>query len=254
MIPYTPAPWFPLGRNDPGFRTKLKIAVELVQHAVANQWPFQAVVADAFYGEEATVREGLLKLEVGYVLALKPSHTRSGWHPENEPGSLVDVARATPWRTRAPGAWQVVERTFRDGHRERWWALEINAGPYGPRRQERAVVVTTDPKTLPALSTWYLVTNLPATNKSRATRGPRRATSVAEVVRLYGLRAWVEQSYKQVKNSLGWAQYQVRSKRAVQWHWVLVYCAFTFCWWQMAQSAVESKVRHPALPPNSLGR
>lgn len=50
-------------------------------------------------------------------------------------------------------AWQVVERTFRDGHRERWWALEVQAGPYGPRKPERAVVVTTDPQTLPELST-----------------------------------------------------------------------------------------------------
>jgi hypothetical protein len=30
---------------------------------------------------------------------------------------------------------------------------------------------------------------------------------VAEVVRLYGLRNWVEQSYKQVKGELGWADF-----------------------------------------------
>src|SRR5215212_6943168 len=36
------------------------------------------------------------------------------------------------------------------------------------------------------------------------------AANVAEVVRLYALRNWIEQSYKQVKNALGWAHYQVR--------------------------------------------
>jgi hypothetical protein len=54
---------------------------------------------------------------------------------------------------------------------------------------------------------------------------------LAEIVRLYGLRMWVEQSYKQVKHRLGWSQYQVRSDRAMRRHWELVCCAFCFCWW-----------------------
>jgi len=53
---------------------------------------------------------------------------------------------------------------------------------------------------------------------------------LAEVVRLYSLRNWVEQSYKQVKHELGWADFQVRSDRAIRRHWQLVCCAFSFCW------------------------
>src|SRR5206468_305618 len=44
------------------------------------------------------------------------------------------------------------------------------------------------------------------------------------------LRDWVEQGYKQVKHELGWADFQVRSDRAIQRHWQLVCCAFSFCW------------------------
>jgi len=50
------------------------------------------------------------------------------------------------------------------------------------------------------------------------------------VVRLYGLRNWVEQGSKQVKGELGWADFQVRSDRAIRRHWTLVCCAFLFCW------------------------
>jgi len=56
-------------------------------------------------------------------------------------------------------------------------------------------------------------------------------------VRLYGLRHWVEQGYKQMKDQLGWADFIVRSDRAIRCHWVLVCCAFAFCWWQEAQQA-----------------
>ncbi|MCX5247184.1 hypothetical protein OG895_18495 [Streptomyces sp. NBC_00201] len=49
-------------------------------------------------------------------------------------------------------------------------------------------------------------------------------------MRLYGLRPWIEQSYKQIKDELGWAYFQVRSDRAIRRHQTLVNCAFTFCW------------------------
>src|SRR5215204_5290693 len=49
--------------------------------------------------------------------------------------------------------------------------------------------------------TWYLTTNLPAPGShERQTPSDLALASIQEVVRLYGLRMWVEQSYKQVKH------------------------------------------------------
>ncbi len=132
----------------------------------------------------------------------------------------------------------------------------MQAGPYGVEQAQRAVVVTTDPTALPDRSTWYLVTNLPAPGSQRAWEADALPTAdLAEVVRLYGLRMWVEQSYKQVKYALGWGQYQVRSDRAIRRHWQLVCCAFSFCWWQHSQAAVAgagldtAQVGNPAAQP-----
>jgi len=157
------------------------------------------------------------------------------------------VAEAAGWQDADhPGQWVRVERQFRDGHTETWWALEVRAGPYGPERAQRAVVVTTDPKTLPERTTWYLVTNLPAPGSARAAQeGALPAADLTEIVRLYGLRMWVEQSYKQTKGALGWSQYQVRSDLAIRRHWQLVCCAFSFCWYQQGRAAGD------AAPPPS---
>lgn len=78
--PYTPAHHFKGGKNDPKFRTKLKIAQELVMQAVEVGILFRAAVADSFYGEDDQLRWTLRDLGAGYVLALKPSH--GWWHRE----------------------------------------------------------------------------------------------------------------------------------------------------------------------------
>lgn len=244
--PYTPAHHFEDGKKDPKFRTKLGIAVGLVQQAVARGIPFRAVVADSFYGDDEGFKQGLRRLGVGYVLALKPSH--SWWHREGEVGSLRQVAEGAGWKdAESPGEWRKVERSFRDGHAEERWALEVVAGPYGPGRAHRAFVVSTDPKELPGISTWYQVTNLPSPGSERASEeGALPAAGLGEVVRLYGLRMWIEQGYKQVKHSLGWSQYQVRSDIAMRRHWELVCCAFSFCWYNQSHSPGDE-----ALPPDS---
>jgi hypothetical protein len=110
--------------------------------------------------------------------------------------------------------------------------LEPTRWPFDSKSDRRLVVATTDPARLPELTTFYLFTNLPAPEPERgAGNGDLAPADVAEVSRLYALRSWIEQSYKQVKNSLGWAHYQVRKDLSIRRHWQLVCCAFSFCWW-----------------------
>jgi len=255
--PYTPESYFAKGKDDPDFRTKLTIALQLVQQALQERWPFRAMVADSFYGEDRGLRGGLRKLSVPYVMALKPSH--AWWHPEDVAGSLQEVAREAGWVScQQPGQWVRISRTFRDGSTQDWWAVEVVAGPYGPAKVERAVVATTDPQTLPDATTWYLVTNLPAPTERPTTEQRFAPASLEEVIRLYGLRMWVEQSYKQVKHTLGWSQYQVRSDKAIRRHWQLVCCAFSFCWYhaghpnsRLTEEAQEYSAPE-ASPPTSV--
>lgn len=260
LEPYTPAHHFEGGKADPKFRTELKIASELVERAAVEEGiPFRAVVADSFYGEDEDFKSSLEELEVGYVLALKPSH--AWWHKIGEIGSPWEAALAASeaWEDEwHPGDWERVVRHFRDGHEEVWWALEVDVGPYGPQRSRRAVVATTDPKELPDKATWYVVTNLlhPTSEREKEEESKKLAPAdLSEIVRLYGLRMWVEQSYKQVKHVLGWSDYQVRSDLAIRRHWQLVCCAFSFCWWAYGHLPTEemTETRNDA-PVDSAGR
>ena len=228
-VPYTPARHFPKGKNDPAFRTKLQIGADLATKARAAGFGFCAVVADSAYGDQDGFRGELAEAGLPFVLALKPRHGR--WAYGVDAYTPTDAARALAWRGPTdPGDWQAVTRTFRDGHTETWYAADATLGWWGPDGFTRLVVATADPGTLPDKATWYLATNLPRP------AGPREATSVhppanlAEIVRIYGIRHWIEQSYKQVKDQLGWADFQVRSDAAIRRHQALVNCAFCFCW------------------------
>jgi DDE superfamily endonuclease len=230
ITPYTPASRLPKGKRDPAFRTKPQQAAELVQAARTAGIAFRAVVADCFYGDNDGFTQALGRAKVAYVLAVKPR--KGAWAPADQDHTPQGAARQLAWTSpEEPGDWTPVTRRFRDGHTETWWAADarLPAAGWGPDRRIRLVVATTDPVTLPKLSTWYLVTNLPRPGR-RQTRPPFPPADLAEVVRLYGLRNWVEHGYKQVKHELGWADFQVRSDRAIRRHWQLVCCAFCFCW------------------------
>jgi hypothetical protein len=187
--------------------------------------------------------------KVPFVLALKPG--KGTWAPADQAHTPVEAAGDLGWRgSTRPGRWRRVTRHFRDGHTETWWAADAQLGGWGPDRRRRLVVASTDPGRLPGHSTWYLLTNLPRP----ATRRAQQA-DLADIVRLYGLRVWVEQGYKQVKGELGWADFQVRSDRAIRRHWALVACAFSFCWqaWFAEHPAQPSPPDPQAAPTAARG-
>ena len=195
-------------------------------------------------GEHAAFEGALWEAGLPYVVAMQPS--KGTWAPVDQPHTPKEAAEEWAWHgPEDPGAWTPVERRFRDGPTETWWAADVTWAGYGPEKAVRLVVATTNPATLPEQSTWYLATNLPAPGSSRTAEWPVPVADLAEVVRLYGLRNWVEVSYKQVQRELGWADFQVREDHAIRRHWELVCTAFCFCWWEW--------FRQPQARPTATG-
>src|SRR6266702_3739633 len=244
-LPYTPARHFAKGKNDPAFRTKLAIGADLAARARDAGFVFRAVCADSAYGDQDGFRGELRQAGLPFVMALKPR--RGTWAYGPDAHTPVDAARALAWHgPDDPGDWQPVTRAFRDGHAQTWYAADAELGWWGPDGTTRLVVATADPATLPDKATWYLATSLPRPGGPREAESPHPAAGLAEIVRIYGIRHWIEQSYKQVKDELGWADFQVRSDTAIRRHQALVNCAFSFCWNAWFADPVP-----PATPPAS---
>jgi hypothetical protein len=152
---------------DPAFRTKLQIGADFAVEAADAGFVFRAVAADSAYGDQDGFRGKLADAGLPFMMALKPR--RGTWAYGPDAHTPVDAARALAWQgPDDPGDWHLVTRTVRDGT-ETWYAADAPLGWCG--------------QTAPS--------------------GPHEpAASLAEIVRTYGIRHWIEQSYKQVKDQL----------------------------------------------------
>ncbi|WP_211269010.1 IS701 family transposase [Saccharothrix syringae] len=102
-VPYTPAAYFPKGKNDPGFRTKLRIGAELARDARAAGVAFRAVVADAAHGDQDDFRADLSRAGLPYVVALRPK--RGIRTPANDAHTPRATSSGAPfWWVSLPGS------------------------------------------------------------------------------------------------------------------------------------------------------
>jgi DDE superfamily endonuclease len=146
----------PKGKADATFRTKPRIALQLIEAALNAGILFCAIVADNGYGTNPAFVGELLEEGLPYVVSVKPSEGL--WASAAAVHTPQEAAAKLPWQGAAePGPWIAVVRSFHDGHSETWWAAELVYGPYGPQRPVRRLVATTDPRRLPTASSRYLV-------------------------------------------------------------------------------------------------
>jgi SRSO17 transposase len=100
------------------YRTKPKLATELIQELVQQRFQIDLVLADGLYGESTEFVEGLLRLQLRFVVALHRNH--GVWLG---PGERIHYTR-----------WRVFERVFTNGISQTRYLREVI---YGKRRNLR---------------------------------------------------------------------------------------------------------------------
>lgn len=241
LVPYIPASHFKKAERDPEFTSKPQLALELI-NKYQEHWPFRAVLADSFYGRNLTLTHRLIDKKIPFVLALPASYC--WWHFPEEIGGVEEQAHKTPTES-----WLPLVKTYADGHEEHLWVAETQGPAFGPEKSLRLVVVTTDPVELPAATTEYLISNLRVSEQDLHQNHVQSTPATCqEVALLYGRRVVIEQAYREVKQHLGWAEYQVRSIVAIQRHWALVCAAFCFLWWEklVSDGSDTEAIKKPA--------
>ena len=234
------------------FQEKWRLALTLLRQIRAAGFQVTAVLGDAEFGDNATLRRTLHRLKLPYALGISSTLTVFRGTPRvavppRQPGrsrpptrlQLSDDHRPEAVRAIAAGlpsrAWRRV--TWRNGT-NRPWAAHFAALRVTPAHDWRAHRL--------APEVWLLFErDLGATPRIKAylVALPRTA-SLRSLVRLAHHRWAIEQQYEELKDELGLDHFEGRS--FVGWHRHVVLTAMAYTWLQDRRRRAGAHV--PTLP------
>lgn len=197
-------------KEEDSYKTKPQLAVEIIKELLELGFKFDLVLADSLYGESGTFITALNKYSLLYVVAIRSNHGE--WLPPGE-----DITY---------GEWKRFYRIFTSGTIEYRHIQEIR---FGSRKPVTYWKITTDPEKQLKNQTWYVMTNLQGEVEQK-------------LGNLYGFRNWIEYSFKQAKNELGWADFRVTDYKQIEKWWEVVMSAYLLV-------SLQAVTREPTEPP-----
>jgi hypothetical protein len=214
---YKPASSLEKGKDDPEFKKKPELALQLIDKCLNRGLMPSLTLLDAGYGNNGSLLEELEKRGLKYIASLPKNrivYVQLPGEPTRNKHRLEEVAK-----TLTPGTLTKV-------------TLQLD--------KPRDVWVTVMPIHFPKLTgTRYLAVQLNAPSVEEATEIDYFITNEtgevakpAWVASNYSARNWIEVFYRETKGWLGMAEYQVRDCRSIMRHWHLVFNAFTFLMYQ----------------------
>ncbi|MEU6187737.1 IS701 family transposase [Nocardia sp. NPDC047038] len=207
--------------EEVGFATKPRLAMAMLERALAAKMPFRWFTADEAYGQVKYLRVWLEQHDIAYVLATRRNDTliTTGFGQAR----AEELVAALPARA--------------------WQRISAGAGAHGPRDYDWAKV----PIRIgwqPGRGHWLLARRSlsdPAEIAYYVCYGPRRST-IADLAWIAGSRWRIEECFQQAKNEAGLDHYQVRSWRAWYAHITLSMLALA---WLTGTKAVAAKGEPP---------
>jgi len=256
--------------DDIGFATKTQIALEQLEHLLAEGAPQHCVLADAGYGVDNAFRQRLSDLGLSYVVGITSAVVV--WPPGVEPlppkpytgiGRPPVMPRRT--RSRQPLSVKTLAHTLAgDAYRQVSWREGTNetlhgrfaavrvrhaGGNVGRARLREPLWLLIEWPTDDADPLKYYLSNLPAD------------TTLEELVRCAQMRRRIERDYQELKQELGLGHYEGRGWRGFHHHAALSIAAYGFLVSErlrtdkMTGSKKNAIVRQiPSLPTDYIAR
>lgn len=234
------------------FQEKWRLAVTLVQRSRAAGLRLTAVVADAEYGDNGTVRQVLHRAGLPYALGISPTLTvflgrptlrvdrqappprnrRGGW-PDQDAIAVRMLSDQLPAR-----AWRRIE--WRNGTNPPWAAdfaarRVTPAGDWRHRRLAPEVWLLCERGIGPTGRRKHYFVSLPA------------SASLKQVVRLAHQRWAIEQHYQELKTELGLDHFEGRTYPGWQHHMVISAIAYAFLQKERMRPAGPAALTFPAI-------
>ncbi|TAG37294.1 MAG: IS701 family transposase, partial [Oscillatoriales cyanobacterium] len=212
---YKKADSLPSGKDDPSFKKKPEIAINLIDQTLARGYKPGIVLMDAGYGNNTSFLQELENRKLKYIggLAKNRKVIIQKTVDETEEIRVDNLAKSLPVE-----AFTKIQLSL-ERPRTVWVAIQFVELSKCTGKKVMAIVMNAETFDT-ATEIDYLMTNV---DLSTATE--------KWIVKTYSQRNWVEVFYREAKGWLGLNEYQVRDERSLKRHFIMVFCAYTFILW-----------------------
>jgi len=205
----------PEGKKDSQFKKKPELAIELVDRSLERGYKPGIILVDAGYGNNTNFLSQLEQRNLKYLGGMAKNRNVTIERNDNFRETLrVDQLV----QSLSPEDFSEVKLTT-EKPKTLW--VGIVEGEISRLEGKKRIAIVMNAKTFfEATEIDYFVTNVDV-----------QKVTPEWIVNTYSQRNWVEVFYREAKGNLGLREYQVRDKRSLLRHFILVFCAYTFIIW-----------------------
>ena len=212
---YQHASSLPEGKENLEFRKKPELALALIDRSLMRGYRPGIVLIDAGYGNNTTFLMELENRRLKYLGGLAKNRKVMIATSANQPQEirLDKLAESLPVE-----AFSAIQLNL-DKPKTVWVAtVEVELSRLEGSRTIAIVMNASSFEQASELD--YFITNVDGSK-----------VTAEWIVTTYAQRNWIEVFYREAKGWLGLSEYQVRDKRSLLKHFILVFCAYTFILW-----------------------
>jgi len=212
---YQHASSLPEGKENLEFRKKPELALALIDRSLTRGYRPGIVLTDAGYGNNTTFLMELENRRLKYLGGLAKNRKVMIATSANQPQEirLDKLAESLPVE-----AFSAIQLNL-DKPKTVWVAtVEVELSRLEGSRTIAIVMNASSFEQASELD--YFITNVDGSK-----------VTAEWIVTTYAQRNWIEVFYREAKGWLGLSEYQVRDKRSLLKHFILVFCAYTFILW-----------------------
>jgi SRSO17 transposase len=213
------------GKQDPLFEKKPELAVKLIDKTLDRKYQPGIVIVDAGYGNNTSFLCQLELRQLKYLGGLAKNRKVTVNLPDNiqQTIGLDELAQSLPKE-----AFTEIQMELEQP--KTLWVVACEVEISGLSGKRNIAIVMNASTFSAATDIDYFITNV----------SPSIVTP-QWIVDTYSQRNWVEVFYREAKGWLGLKEYQVRDKRSLLRHFILVFCAYTFILWHQLTGGLRRR-------------
>lgn len=222
---YQHADSLPEGKKDPEFEKKPELAIKLIDLTLQRGYQPGIVIVDAGYGNNTSFLLELELRQLKYLGGLAKNRQVSVTAEDNIQRKirLDELAQSLPQDS-------FTEIQLPLDKQKILWVVTREIEISQLKGKRNIAIVMNAATFSEATNIDYFITNV---SSSIVTPG--------WIINTYSQRNWVEVFYREAKGWLGLKEYQVRDKRSLLRHFILVFCAYTFILWHQMTGGLRRR-------------